>query len=411
MKKTILISIIIILILIFILGTILDSKYNSHGFAGWVITGWVQCKKFKVSTPEELVEALKNKENVEIEILNDLELGWKQIAGALENNDIFSRAKDAKISNDLKESGVSKFSLDGYKNIRIYSKNKSKILHTCLKIKNSNNVKIEGLVFDELWEWDEYSKGTYKENDWDFININSSNQIWIDNCEFGQCYDGIIDADNSESITISNCNIEPNKYNYEFYQKQFDYLEENKEQNEIYNMLRSEAGLTKEEIMNIYNCQCKVFNFGTKEFQEDNSKQNITIHNSKFKNVKSRIPRVRGGNVHVYNIYVDNSELKDYYDYIDEKVISELKNQYADMIYDINRGVLSTEGATVIIENSIFENVDKPILESTEENSGDGKYKGNVIVKNCLFNKKIENKDSDENEFKIPYYYKLKKIS
>ena len=176
MKKTILISIIIILILIFILGTILDSKYNSHGFAGWVITGWVQCKKFKVSTPEELVEALKNKENVEIEILNDLELGWKQIAGALENNDIFSRAKDAKISNDLKESGVSKFSLDGYKNIRIYSKNKSKILHTCLKIKNSNNVKIEGLVFDELWEWDEYSKGTYKENDWDFININSSNE-------------------------------------------------------------------------------------------------------------------------------------------------------------------------------------------------------------------------------------------
>ena len=288
MKKIIVIGIILIILIILIIGVIFDYKYNSHGFAGWIITGGIDYKKFKVSTVEELVEALKCKENIEIEILNDLDLGWNYICKNLKNHNNFTKAKEAKISPDLKICGISNFILSEYKNIKIYSKNNSKILHGCLKIKNCSNIKIEGLIFDELWEWDESTKGAYKENNWDFINIENSNKIWIDKCEFGQSYDGIIDSNNSTNITISNCEINPNKYNYVFYKKQFDYLEENKEQNSVYSMLRNEAGLTKEQIVNIYNCQCKVYNFGTKEFNDGNAKQNITIHNVKFDTIIQR---------------------------------------------------------------------------------------------------------------------------
>ena len=409
MKKIIVIGIILIILIILIIGVIFDYKYNSHGFAGWIITGGIDYKKFKVSTVEELVEALKCKENIEIEILNDLDLGWNYICKNLKNHNNFTKAKEAKISPDLKICGISNFILSEYKNIKIYSKNNSKILHGCLKIKNCSNIKIEGLIFDELWEWDESTKGAYKENNWDFINIENSNKIWIDKCEFGQSYDGIIDSNNSTNITISNCEINPNKYNYVFYKKQFDYLEENKEQNSVYSMLRNEAGLTKEQIVNIYNCQCKVYNFGTKEFNDGNAKQNITIHNVKFNNVKSRIPRIRAGKAHIYNIYIDNSELKDYYDYISNEKIEELKKIYKDMIYDINRGVLSTESATVLIENSIFENVDKPILECVEEHEGEDEYTGKVIIKNCIFNNQLNNSDAENKNFEIPYHYKVKK--
>ena len=410
MKKIIIIGIILIIIIALIIGIIIDNTCNSHGFAGWFINIGVQYQKFQVSTVEELVEALQNKENIEIEILNDLDLGWKKIYKNLINHDNFTKANEAKISPDLIESGVSNFILDKYKNVKIYSKNNSKILHSCLQIKNSNNVKIEGLIFVVLWEWDEITNGAYKENNWDFIDIENSDKIWINKCEFGQSYDGIIDSNASSNITISNCEINPNKYNYSFYEKQFDYLEKNKDQNRTYSILRDEAGLTKEQIMNIYNCQCKVYNFGTKEFEEDNAKQNITIHNVNFKNVKSRIPRIRAGKVHIYNICIDNSELKDYYDYINEEKVIELKNTYKDMIYDINRGVLSTEGAIVTIENSVFKNVDKPILESVEEHEGKEQYKGKVVVKNCMFNNELKNTNLNNYAFEIPYFYILKKV-
>lgn len=385
MKKIIVIGIILIIIIMLIIGLIFDNKYNSHGFAGWIITGGIDYKKFKVSTVEELVEALKCKENIEIEILNDLDLGWSKIYKNNRKEEIFKSAKQPKVNPLLIESGVSDFILNEFKNVKIYSKNNSKILHTCLKIKNSNNIKIEGLIFDELWEWDEESKGEYKVNDWDFINILNSNKIWIDKCQFGQSYDGIIDINDSQNITISNCEVNPNKYNNNFYEKQFEYLEKNKDNNYIYNYLRTTINLSKNEIMQIFNYQYKVYNIGGVELNNKNTEQKVTIYDSYFKNVKSRIPRVRGGTVHLNNIVIDNTEMKKFKDFIDEETIEKIKQEVETIINEPNRAILSTENAYVFLEDSKFLNVDEPVLNSTTAHQ-ENEYLGNILIKNSIIN-------------------------
>ena len=51
------------------------------------------------------------------------------------------------------------------------------------------------LKFDELWEWDESSKGNYDKQDWDFITVDmTSDNVWIDHCTFTKAYDGVVDV-------------------------------------------------------------------------------------------------------------------------------------------------------------------------------------------------------------------------
>lgn len=51
------------------------------------------------------------------------------------------------------------------------------------------------LEFDELWEWDEATKGNYDKNDWDYVTIEgTSSKVWIDHCTFNKAYDGLVDV-------------------------------------------------------------------------------------------------------------------------------------------------------------------------------------------------------------------------
>ena len=59
-------------------------------------------------------------------------------------------------------------------------------------MKNSENIIIRNIKFDELWEWDDNlnndsttdedgSEGGYDRNDWDYMTIDQScDGIWID---------------------------------------------------------------------------------------------------------------------------------------------------------------------------------------------------------------------------------------
>jgi len=85
----------------------------------------------------------------------------------------------------------------------IFSANGSAIRHCTWSIKATANIIIRNLKFDELWEWDEASKGQYDENNWDFIDLSvgggTVDHVWIDHCTFTHAYDGI--ADNKGGVS------------------------------------------------------------------------------------------------------------------------------------------------------------------------------------------------------------------
>jgi hypothetical protein len=115
-----------------------------------------------------------------------------------------------------------------------------------LNIKNGSNIIVRNLKFDELWEWDESTKGQYDKNNWDFMTIGDSGSItglWIDHCTFTKAYDGIVDIKNgSAGITISWCKYtgddgatNPNSWVWQ----QINALEASKTSYTMYNFLRS----------------------------------------------------------------------------------------------------------------------------------------------------------------------------
>ena len=106
---------------------------------------------------------------------------------------------------------------------------------------------------------------------------------------------------------------------------------------------------------------------------------------SYFKNVKSRIPRVRGGTVHLNNIVIDNTEMKKFEDFIDEETIEKIKLEVETIINEPNRAILSTENAYVFLEDSRFLNVDEPVLNSTTAHQ-EKEYLGNILIKNSIIN-------------------------
>ena len=94
-------------------------------------------------------------------------------------------------------SGVSLLDIKQFNGLTIFSRNGSTIRHAEFNIKAGTNLILRNLKFDELWEWDEATKGDYDSNDWDFVTIGDgggvTSGIWVDHCTFTKSYDGVLD--------------------------------------------------------------------------------------------------------------------------------------------------------------------------------------------------------------------------
>ncbi len=169
-----------------------------------------------------LTQTINEASNVHIiEIENDLDLGYELIKNyATEKNYTFvddedSKDKDFETINvftydPLVEKGISHISISKAKDLLIYSKNGSKITHTCFKLESCNNVAIRNLSFDEIWQWEDsrsdapsFTIGDYDVWDWAYFKIDFCDNIWIDHCKFGKSYDGQIDIANPTYNTSS----------------------------------------------------------------------------------------------------------------------------------------------------------------------------------------------------------------
>ncbi|WP_158498604.1 hypothetical protein [Martelella endophytica] len=360
----------------------------------------------KVSTAEEFLAALAsisatdNEPYRVIEITQDLDLGYNAAGGdATAEKYPFFKAHNPALANPLlMKTGVSKINITGFGGLTIYSKTGVRILHAGFNIDDGNNLVIRNLKFDEFWEWDEKTKGDYDENDWDYITIGNSKDtsvggVWIDHCTFYKAYDGIVDikrgasnpadtgADTQKAngITISWTEILPGSGNPDFMKDQFDYLEEKRADFPFYDFLRS--FMTEEQIMEVETPVKKGHLIGSSSKKEKPGFV-VTLAHNHYKDLQDRMPRLRTGDVQVYNLYADVSDVRETMVWFD-KLMADNPDKAAQLSGDpyklklYTNGSISTEGGAVMVRNSVYEGVQWP-LKNNQSDPDDPSFTGAI---------------------------------
>jgi pectate lyase len=150
----------------------------------------------------------------------------------------------------------------------IYSRNGFTLRRSSLRIGKASlgprkNIIIRNLRFRDLWVND--PSGNYDTYGWDYIHIEEgSHHIWVDHCDFEKVYDGMVDMTHAvDFVTVSWC------------------------------VLRSQK-------------KCHLIGHSDGNSAEDTGHFNVTFHHNHYLDVEERIPRMRYGNAHVYNLLCEN---------------------------------------------------------------------------------------------------------
>ncbi len=365
-------------------------EYDLTGFAaagGTTGAGTIaesDSRYVKVYNAEQLGIALKRRSPVKVvEIMNDLNLGWNEISSAARTAPFYTHNAPS-THPVLLQTGVSKIELDGFDGLTIFSRNGAKIKHAAFVIKRSNNVVIRNLEFDELWEWDELSKGDYDKKDWDYITLESSSNIWIDHCTFNKAYDGVVDSKKGTSgVTISWSLFRGDNGSAKgWVAQQINAMESNRSAYPMYNYLRG-LGLTTQHIIALSAGQKKGHLVGANELASDNSQLTITLHHNYYKDMMDRLPRLRGGNAHVYNIVADSSQA-----HASSAILTNtMKQSLASKGYKFgvtSNGAIATENGAVLVESSSFIDVQYP-LRNNQKDPSKPQYTGKIRAVNTLY--------------------------
>lgn len=367
------------------------SGYNLTGFGssnpgGGIISESDTALYRKVYTATDLAAALKRNSGVKVvEIMNDLDLGWNEIPSAAQAAP-FTAHNSPQTHPVLLQTGVSKITVDGFNGLTIFSANGAKIKHAALVFKRSSNVVIRNLEFDELWEWDEASKGDYDKNDWDYITLEENSNVWIDHCTFNKAYDGVVDSKKGTSgVTISWSLFRgDDRGSNSWVTQQINALEANPSAYPMYAYLRSSAvGLSKNDIIAIVSSQKKGHLVGANSLDSSNASLTITLHHNYYIDMQDRLPRLRGGNAHVYNVLVDNSAAREAYKRITPAMASAISSKGYKFSVTSN-GAISTEGGAVLVEKSNFIDIVYPV-RNNQTNPSDSQYTGKIKAMDTMY--------------------------
>lgn len=384
-----------------------NSAYNLVGFGQAATGGGVipdtNPAYAKVTTPLELANAVYSFNKTGgikvIEIMNDLDLGWNEIGSAIQTMDStpFNAAATPQLHPRLITTGVSKMDIK-YKNggLTIFSANGATIRHCTFNIKSTHNIIVRNLKFDEMWEWDEATKGQYDKNDWDFIDLGNGgavSNVWIDHCTFTKAYDGIVDMKaGSTFVTLSWC-----KYTGDdgatntnsFVWQQINSLESNKTAHAFYNFLRNN-GFSTTNIVQIIQGHDKTHLMGSNDQDPKNVNLSATFHHLWMHNCWDRaVPRLRAGNVHDFNIYVDDTDAlaaKRLRNTIQAAMSPSSSNTLANT-YSFNpplNGSISTEGGAILVEKSVYIDCLYP-LRDNQTDVTDTNYTGKIEALDTIY--------------------------
>ncbi|MBN1868160.1 hypothetical protein JW916_12820 [Candidatus Sumerlaeota bacterium] len=357
----------------------------------------------QVSTPLEFAQALysanKDKGVKVIEIMNDLDLGWNEVGTSVQlmASTPFASAIAPKLHPVLLTSGVSVVVINPkYGGLTIFSANGAAIRHCIWSVKATSNIIIRNLKFDELWEWDEESKGDYDKNNWDFIDLGvgggTVDHVWIDHCTFTHAYDGI--ADNKGGV--SNVTYSWNKYTGDdgatnpnsFVRQQIVALEANPTAYPMYNFLRT-RGFSVEDIVQILQGTKKTMAIGELSLDPVNVNASVTFHHQWYIDPWDRLPRLAGGQAHNYNIYVDCTgvlaarRLRDSIAATMSPADQITLNDTYNFKPPIN-GSISTEDGALFVEKSVYIDCNYP-LRNNQTDPSNPIYTGKIKAEDTIY--------------------------
>ena len=384
-----------------------NSAFNLAGFAFQTTGGGMVAENNsayrKVTNALDFAKAIADANKTAsavkvIEIMNDLDLGWNEVGSPVQllASTPFRAHNSPLLHPRLLTTGVSLIDIKAKGGaLTIFSANGATIRHACLNIKSTQNIIVRNLKFDELWEWDESSKGNYDKNDWDFIDLGNGGtvtNIWIDHCTFTKTYDGIVDIkQGSSGITISWC-----KYTGDdgatnmnsWVRQQITALESTKASYAFYNFLRNN-GFSTNDIITILQGHDKTHLIGANSLKAENASHTITLHHEWFMNPWDRLPRLRGGNVHNYNIFADDSlglaakRLRD----TRANAMSTANRNTLNNTYSFNpflNGSISTESGAVLVEKSIYNGCLTP-LRNNQTDPANPVYTGKILALDTIY--------------------------
>ncbi len=376
------------------------AQFNLVGFAGTATGGGILAETNaayrKVTNALDLATAIDTASIKVIEITTNLDLGWLEIGAAAQAVGPFRSHATPSLHPRLIQTGVSLLDIQGKDGLTIFSASGATLKHCCFNLKNSRNVLVRNLKFDEMWEWDEATKGNYDSKDWDFIDLGNgggtgtTTNIWIDHCTFTKAYDGICDIKGGANHITFSWNryvgddgaINPNSFVWQ----QINTLESNKASYAMYNSLRTASGFTPAEIVTILQGHDKTHlagansGVGNAGNAAENALISITFHHQWFQNCWDRcVPRLRGGNVHSFNIYADDALALDAKNLRDAHAINSSYN-----FNPVLNGSISTEGGAILVENSIYEDCLTP-LRNNQTDVTNPAYTGKILALNSIY--------------------------
>ena len=379
-----------------------NSEFNLTGFGGKASGGGVIATNdpayVQVSDATGLASALykayKTNGAVKvIEIMNDLDLGYNEIGtNAQSYTSIVTPASQAPLLHPkLLVTGVSVFNVVPRGGLTIFSANGSTIRHGTINIKGATNVIVRNLRFDELWEWDESTKGNYDRNDWDFIDLgngSTATNVWVDHCTFTKSYDGILDTKaGSGGITISWCKYTGDDgatNSNSFVWQQINALESNAAAYPFYYFLRSN-GFSPNDIVTISQGHDKTHLAGANSLDSNNATLTMTFHHDWFINNWDRcVPRLRAGNVHNYNNFADISgayaakQLRD----LRASTMSATNQYKLNNTYNFSpplNGSISTENGAILVEKCVYRDSLTP-LRNNQTDPNNPIYTGKIMA-------------------------------
>ena len=399
----------------------MEGYAESYGVSGGGLLKEISQNYYQVATAEEFLAALtsvksKGKPSV-IELTADIGLGCKELGTAAMNqySAIIKAYSNQPLTHPtLLNTGVSVLTIQKMKDLTIFSHNGSTIKHANITIKESSNIMIRNLRFDELWEWDEATSGQYDRNDWDYMTIQKSDGIWIDHCSFYKAYDGIIDIKSpapTSNVTISWCNFLPGSKDGTFLQTMLDELKANpgRYPNTYQTMLN--AGMTDEQIYNYAYPQKKTFLLGQSDSATDAAGIKATFANNYFANSMDRLPRLRYGTSHVYNTIMDSQAILDAKAEITDDA---MKTKFT------SNGAASTCGAQMLLEGCYISGIARPLASGNGSSPAgyinainslyymDGKIAKLTVINNTSADDQVLVTDATSFRRNLPYTYATK---